>query len=286
MTKVLILGDTHGEIKDAINAVDKAVELGIDTILQVGDFGLWDKRYDGVEFLDKLNRAALDANVVVIWVDGNHEDHDRLDWYVKNNPKTTNGHVFIRTNILYSPRGLMWKMHGRTFMSVGGAVSVDKEWRLNKEGRSQARTLWWPQEQLTDAQLDGILEKHKTSRVDVLLTHDCPSNALFGQRLKNDHESLMHRQRMDRLGNAIKPKLWFHGHMHTKYDGYMFPTYESTTTVYGLDRDGSPWNMGVLDTDNMTFNWTHNPDSLFYKNLDKAEPPGEWVEWDDDGWMK
>lgn len=246
--QVMILGDLHGNARAAVHSVYTAKDAGIGTILQVGDFGLWDHELNGVKFLDELNSALVASNAMLVWVDGNHENFDRLDWYVGNNPRNRFGQVYIRSNILYSPRGCLFKLGARRFMSVGGAVSIDKSWR--KLGKS-----WWKQEQLTDGQLEDILAKHAASpgKIDVLLTHDCPTTAPFGTRIKNDPDSLVHRQRMDRLAKAVKPELWFHGHMHTKFDGYDFPAYEPTTTVYGLECDGMLENWGVLNLDAMNF---------------------------------
>jgi len=272
MGKIMVLGDTHGNIRAAKNAVAKADSLDIDTIMQVGDFGLWDHFLDGVQFLDELNTALWKNDQVLIWTDGNHENFDRLWWYLENNPKTTNGHVFIRSQILYSPRGNSWYMHGRKFMTVGGAVSIDKDYRLARETQEgKSRTLWWDQEQLTQADMDAILGRNHGT-VDYLFTHDCPTNAPFRERLKNDPDSQMHRQKMDELGKHIKPTLWFHGHMHSKYDAYDFPMYEPTTTVYGLECDGMLDNWGILDTDDNSYMWGGDYErTLFYREQDQLE---------------
>jgi len=280
MAKILVLGDTHGNIGAATYAVQNAAALDITTIIQCGDFGLWDHFKDGIDFLDELNAELMNNEIILVWVDGNHENFDRLEWYCANNPKNMWGQVFIRSNILYSPRGCKFKHEGKMFMTVGGAVSIDKAMR--KKGVS-----WWAQEQLTESDLKVITERHEASPgyIDYLFTHDCPTNAPFGERLKNDPESQAHRQRMDKLGKVIKPGLWFHGHMHSKYDGYDFPTYEPTTKVYGLECDGMVWNWGVLDTEDDSFTWGKTFDStLFYERVEKIEPQGEWVEWEDEGW--
>lgn len=272
MTKILVLGDTHGSTQEAVFAVQNAAALNIDTIIQCGDFGLWPGK-GGMDYLDELNAELMDNDIHLVWVDGNHEDFDQLERYVAHNPKNMWGQVFIRSNILYSPRGCKFKLEGKMFMTVGGAVSIDKAYR--KQGVS-----WWPQEQLTDVELDYILAKHEASpgKIDYLFTHDCPTNAPFRERLKNDPDSQVHRQRMDRLGKAVKPGMWFHGHMHTKYDGYQFPTYEPTTTVYGLECDGMVYNWGVLNTDTDEFTWgTELEASIFYGRED--------AKWQDETWL-
>lgn len=276
MTKILVLGDTHGSTHEAVFAVQNASAMNIDTIIQCGDFGLWPGK-SGMDYLDEINAEAMDENIMIVWLDGNHEDFDSLERYCKYNPKNTWGQVFIRSNILYSPRGCKFKIDNKMFMTVGGAVSVDKAWR--KAGKT-----WWPQEQLSDSDLDVILTRHEASpgKIDYLFTHDCPTNAPFEGRMKNDPESYVHRQRMDRLGKAIAPTLWMHGHMHSKYDGYDFPEYEPTTKVYGLEADGMRWNWGVLDTENDSFTWGRELEATIFYGGDPDEEP---LVWKDETWL-
>jgi hypothetical protein len=270
---VMVLGDLHGDTRAGLSAIREAHALGVQHIIQVGDFGYWPHFTDGVTFLDDLEWALEDTGIMLHWLDGNHENFDAIEAAVKNYPNDGMGRVWIRTHIRYCSRGANWKWDGKRFMTVGGAVSIDKKRRLNDEaghrGRG-ARTLWWPQEQLTEGEL--FLASRRAEQlaqrgepVDYLFTHDCPTNAPFKGRLKPDEDSHAHRQKMDRLGKVVKPKVWFHGHMHTQYDGYQFPPYESTTTVYGLECNpqgmrgygvGNYW--GILDTETDTFTYKND----------------------------
>lgn len=271
---VMVLGDVHGDVRAGTDAIRKAKELGIAHIMQVGDFGYWPHYRDGVEFLDALNFQARLSQVHLYWLDGNHENFNALEAAVKNYPNDGHGRVWIRSHIRYCSRGANWKWNGKRFMTVGGAVSVDKESRLQTEARRHSpRTLWWPQEQLQEHELFLAIRRAEQTPVDYLFTHDCPTNAPFGGRLKNDPDSLIHRQRMDQLGKGVKPKLWFHGHMHSKYDGYDFPTYDTTTTVFGLEcnpeamyRGGSENFWGVLDTDTDQFKFGPDYEQLIARD--------------------
>lgn len=246
--KVMVLGDTHGNTHWARKMVAKAKKLEVTKIIQCGDFGLWDHHEDGFPFLDAVNKECSDSGVKLYWLDGNHENHDRLEWYRKNNPKTSNGHVYIRSHILYSPRGNRWMWDEKWFMTVGGAVSIDKSGRI--PGKS-----WWAGEQLTDAQLYGI--EKAGNQADYLFTHDCSNKTPFRLRLKADIDSQIHRQKIDRVARVVQPKLWFHGHMHTKYD-WMVPLDDHAVNwaqVYGLEMDGDFWSWGILDTETDEFTW-------------------------------
>lgn len=236
-TTVMVVGDTHGYAYNAVRYVGRCADLGLNTIIQVGDFGLWDHIQSGVWFLDDLNDSCVRNDVVVYFLDGNHENHKRLAAYQKFAPKheTIDGAVHIRSNIVYLPRGTVWSLHDKTLMAVGGAVSIDRHFRTINE-------TWWLEEEFTDEQLEAI-----TSQADYLFTHDCPSNFPFPGRLIPDPDSVIHRQRMDRLGKIVQPKKWFHGHYHAAMFGYPFRHLTGVADVFGLAADGAPDSYLLLD---------------------------------------
>ena len=110
---------------------------------------------------------------------------------------------------------------------------------------------------------DELTKAHDLGHTDVLLTHDCPTYAPFKGRLKNDPDSHIHRQKIDRVVESTKAKVHFHGHMHDWYD------YENPWggKIYGLEcNDDAMWNVHarfpegsggprnhlILDTDRTT----------------------------------
>lgn len=249
MTEIMVCGDWHGDTNWAVSMVHRANRLDITKIIQCGDFGLWDHVEGGVRFLDTLNEECRRKGVKVYFVDGNHENHTRLKWYDANNPRTVAGHVYIRSHIFHVPRGCVWGWDGKTFCGVGGAVSVDKQYRLDEESKAnKPQSLWWPGEQLEDSELYTLPDK----KVDYLFTHDCPTNAPFRNRLKPDLESQIHRQRMDKVGKVLRPTLWFHGHMHEAYT-YEFSHQKGAARVFGLDMNGEPHSWGIIDTETDKF---------------------------------
>lgn len=250
------MGDVHGDLAFASRMVRHAKTLGITKILQVGDFGIWDHLPQGAYFLNTLNdnSAASRAGEEVSWyfVDGNHENHDRLTEYADNSDGTIEGFVPIRERIFHIPRGQRWVWDGVSFMGVGGAHSIDKAYR--KEGHS-----WWPGETIKSYDLFRVKE---AGQADVLLTHDCPTNAPFKQRLKNDPDSHIHRQVMDEVGKMVRPKIWFHGHMHDHYD-YFFPPFESFARVVGLEcNEGAMWNSAVRPADDYNHHLVFDTDGF------------------------
>lgn len=253
---VLVLGDTHGNTLAATQAVDYARDHGVKTIVQVGDFGLWDHMPNGVKFLDTLNERLRLRGVKMYVVGGNHENWDRWDWYTEHNPKDYHGFTYLRSHIRIAPKVHYWNWEGKRCLMVGGAVSVDKPWRV--KGMS-----WWPGESL---KWDEVQQATKVGPVDYFFTHDCSNRTPWKDRLKPDLDSQMHRQQIDTVLGATTPKVHFHGHMHTRYDWVNLTGNDKWTQTYGLECDGDWDNMGILNIRTGEFQFRsslhHDPKAL------------------------
>lgn len=263
------MGDTHGAKGEIKRAVGRAKEYECQAVVQVGDFGFWEHQVSGFWFLEHVSKRALEADIPFYFIDGNHENHTLLRAKYgpggeKHKP-TVEGFWEIRPHLYYIPRGTRWEWADVSLMGVGGAYSIDKAWRLQKEREKLGlyyhdatgsdnvpHTLWWPEEEITLEEFDKVVA---AGTADILFTHDCPSNAPFLNRLKPDVQSQMHRSRMDEIGRAVQPKLWFHGHMHEFYN-YEFRTHEDNyAKVIGLECDGMQRNWVIFDTDELRKSW-------------------------------
>ncbi len=232
MTKFMVVGDTHGNTNFAYSMCHNAKNNGIDTIYQVGDFGLWDHAPDGVKYLDNLNRESEKCGVTWYWVPGNHENYDSLAAHRATNGLDERGFVKIRDRILSTDKALVWTHDGIVFGAVGGAVSIDRAYRI--EGKS-----WWPQENTTmdDVTLFRSQVKSVFNSVDVLLTHDSPTTLPeWPGFVKDDVLSQRNREAMDMVYESANAVVAFHGHYH-KHLAYKF----RDTAVIGLscDDDGA-----------------------------------------------
>ena len=72
----------------------------------------------------------------------------------------------ITDSIYYEIRGEIYNLNGKICLSLGGAESIDKEFR--KEGIS-----WWPQEQITEDDIRRARKnlKRYSYKVDYIFTH-------------------------------------------------------------------------------------------------------------------
>lgn len=245
MAQFLFVGDSHGDTSFVSAVCKYAQALGITTVIQLGDFGIWDHTKSGENFLDTLNSNAEKRGVKWLFVAGNHENYDRLEEYqreaeAKEYPEYVNGGMVpIRDNILWVGRANHWKQDGVTFGAIGGAVSIDRYSR--RQGDS-----WWPQESTNIEDLRVLYERvWLDGPVDVLLTHDAPDSLpVFPGFIKDDPMSNANRAIVTQAGLVAQPQYWFHGHYHRelKYEFDRFAlgkektaSGEGPTKVYGLD---------------------------------------------------
>lgn len=256
MSRLLIAGDWHGNHVWAKKIIDVAHAEDIDKMIQVGDFGVWPGA-EGKDYLKILSRYLVKRDVKLYFVPGNHEDYNQIDEWTRSLPRNEDGHIEVEPNLFYAGKVNAWTWEGKRFASVGGAVSIDKKWRKLNES-------WWQQETLSSQE---ELAAINLGKVDYLFTHDCPSSHPF-VGLKNDVESDIHRYTMTKIGRALQPEFWFHGHMHW-FKEYLFEHQKGITQVFGLDADSKaskwpelPRHTRVLDTDlddvyaiNKHFNW-------------------------------
>ncbi len=226
--KVMVSGDWHANIDHAQRTIEFAHRSGADTIVQVGDFGFWTPGKGTAEFLSRLRATVARHEIHVYWLDGNHEDHSRREEFSS-----------IDTDYLtYLPRGHRWEWWGKTWMAVGGAVSVDKAMRV--PGVS-----WWPEEELSDA---DVAHACRPGPVDIVVAHDCPKGVNIpgvgpdtkaGVRGDWPMHVLLdaeeHRAKLRTIWSAHQPELWIHGHYHISYEFWL-----RTTRFIGLGRDGNP----------------------------------------------
>ena len=150
--RVLAVGDIHGETGHLKNALARAVKLGVDAIVQVGDFWLADDRWHDHDPLEAAFMwAAHDAPLPVVVVDGNHEAWPALrkltatpaaqEAFASRRPLHLGGSLW------WAWRGSVWQWAEARCGALGGAVSPDRRDRDVRRWR-------WSDEAITQGDLD------------------------------------------------------------------------------------------------------------------------------------
>lgn len=225
--RIAFAGDWHANTRWACTMIEHAKDLGAECIVHLGDYGM---RY-ARDFRQSIQRALYRTGLNLYFLDGNHEDFARLYDF----PLTADGTRKVSARVFHLPRGHRFTWGGLRFLACGGAVSVDRHRRV--EGTS-----WWPEEQVTAADIARCEEGGLT---DVLLSHDCPTGIDIPHLDKTSgffpaealRVSETHRAKLLAIAAATKPKLIFHGHYHRAYTARVNLGW-GPVRVQGLDCDG------------------------------------------------
>lgn len=234
--RIAFAGDWHGNFRYTQKALSYAAEGGADVVIQVGDFGVWSP----YNYVRAVGEEAALLGLQVFFVDGNHEDHP---WLNAQPTRLCDGFRVLHDNVAHIPRGTIWEWDGTTFLGLGGAHSVDRQWRTPSVD-------WFPEETLTYGQL---FEASQALNIDVMVTHDCPAGVeipgIAGNPFGFPKEEIAladkHREMLGYVVDNVKPGVLVHGHYHVNYSDM-----RGETSIIGLDCDGRPLadNIFFMDT--------------------------------------
>ena len=231
---IYITGDIHGDpIRFSTNIFPEQKEMTKDDyVIICGDFGLvWDYKGESKYECNWLNWLE-EKPFTTLFVDGNHECHDRLDQYPVEEWKS--GKVsFIRPSVIHLKRGQVFEIENKKFFTFGGASSHDisagilepddpdfkkKQRKLNKNPYALYRVnhrTWWERELPSEEEMQNgfdNLEKHNW-KIDYIVTHTPPASiiTLLGQGL---YEQDKLTEYLEEIKCQSEYNYWFAGHMH------------------------------------------------------------------------
>lgn len=249
MSVVALAGDWHGNLPWARARITDVAERGVALILHLGDFGIWPGN-SGKKYLYQLEKVCAEFGVGIWVTPGNHEDWGRLTlrWA---NPKQAGRPLHLTEHIAVLPRGYRFELEGRSFVSLGGAPSVDLA------NRSQG-TDWWPEEMITE---DDVANVIKGGYADVMLAHDAPLAPYEVPRVayvRTHNEwgwpdralayARVGAERMHEAFLGVGPRLFAHGHYHVNGEATIqLPGRDHETRIWSLNCDGIGGNIRYLD---------------------------------------
>lgn len=246
---IYITGDCHGSFaRFGPYIFPEQLEMTKDDyVIICGDFGgVWELDTEGEQWREQFagnnhNARVKCENMQLDWlesrpfttlfVDGNHENYDRLNAYPIEEWHGGRVHK-IRPSVIHLMRGEVFDLCGRTFFAFGGASShdirggilepatIDYKEKLNEARKDTApfrinHVSWWKEELASDKEkINGFknLEKYDYN-VDFIVSHCCSTstqNILGGGRYKPDHET----DYLDDVRAKTEFTKWFFGHYH------------------------------------------------------------------------
>ena len=248
---IYVTGDTHTEPSRLSNKnfPEQAEMTKEDYVVILGDFGLVfaapDESREEKYWLDWLEERPF----TMLFVDGNHENFDRLDAYPVE--EWHGGKIQkIRPSVIHLMRGEIYDIDGASVFTFGGAASRDisglateEELKANyaagvldsqapdyKEKIRRLKSLkretgsapyrvfretWWPQEMPSEEEMNrGLknLEAHD-SKVDFIFTHEAPSSVVAAG-WPGEYKAYRFSQYLEEVRQKTQYHTWFFGHYH------------------------------------------------------------------------
>lgn len=239
--RIFVTGDTHGDFgrfKALAFPIQKELDKE-DYVIICGDFGMiWTAASDDVTPADAESEQEtwwLDwlesLPFTLLFVDGNHENFDRLNRYPVEEWHGGKVHK-IRPSVIHLMRGQVFELAGKTFFTFGGARSHDISDGIleldDPDLREKMRSLdkqnalyrvnhisWWKEEMPSKEEMEEGLEnlkKHK-NKVDYIITHCCSGKV---QLMIDKHFDKMDELNdyFDEIRRVCEYEKWFFGHYH------------------------------------------------------------------------
>lgn len=248
-TTVALMGDVHANVAWIQKTIPFLRRNGVHTIYQVGDLGYWGP---GDPFIKSLEHWLDLAQIDLFCTPGNHENWAALDLLFAADPGSP---VALSPHVTMLPRGFRWSHGGRSLLSLGGAPSIDFEYRTPLKN-------WWPSEVLTEADVERAIAG---GPVDIMLTHDAPEHgteAVRKIRVPSDDpqfswgaEALAYADAgtalLERAYRGVHPDLLVHGHYHAA-DSIVLP---SGQQIFSMGKDNGRGNLALLDLGTLDVTW-------------------------------
>jgi 3-oxoacid CoA-transferase subunit A len=176
---------------------------------------------------DRKNKEAINNTGFRLYcVRGNHEERPQnissmrlqFDFLVSQ-------FVYIERdfpNIRYLVDGVEYLIDGRGVLILGGAYSVDKEYRLSKFVDKNGWTGWFKEEQLSQKEMGTISKWCSGKEYDTVISHTCPYSwrptDLFLKSIDQSKVDNSMELWMDNFKDEITWKHWYWGHYHADRD--------------------------------------------------------------------
>ena len=199
---IYITGDTHGDIdfSKLLSLKDKNLTYD-DCLIICGDAGIcW-----SYSLFWKFKEMYSSLGCTIIFIDGNHENFEMLNNMPLVEYKGALMHR-IDKHIFHVLRGEIMTINDKTFLCIGGAVSIDKAYRT-------PYLSWWPEEEITYHDIDNALDNLKkvNNKVDYVITHCVDTKTVlkeFGFRRDVCTDQLIF------IDRVVDYKHWYFGHYH------------------------------------------------------------------------
>lgn len=195
------VGDIHG-MAEHVAAIDSAaVEAGVNTIVQVGDFGI---HWPGIKCPLAKYFNSRTSGPTWLTCGGNHDNWPKF--FEAAAEQGEPNLVELATGCYFVQRGCVHTISGIKHIFFGGAESTDKHMRV--EGRT-----WFSEETPGYGEFSNFAGNLESERPEVVVTHEAPSRVPIS-KLNRDRMPTPRSLDNILLHGEHKPSRWYFGHHH------------------------------------------------------------------------
>ena len=240
---IIVSGDIHGDFNQLVFKLCIQYQLTDTLLIVAGDCGFGFEKKEYYEQMVRRNTKRMNqANNWIVFVRGNHD-----------NPAYFDGVMFNFKRFIAVPNYTILQACNHTILCVGGAISIDRIYRINEWNKRKyrlhlndsqenniSRNLYWKNEApIYDS--DKMNAIRTSFLIDTVVTHTAPSHCeLFSksnlnQWAENDlsliEDIQFERKTMDMLLHHLKTdnhpiNHWYYGHFHQSWhsaiDGILY----------------------------------------------------------------
>ena len=224
INRVFIRGDTHGDYDWLREWCNDNNTTRDDILIILGDSGI---RFEGALTARECARKSFIRSmpITIFCVRGNHDrpfvNQWQLDCELVNCPFLDDKnppmwHDIEYSNIWYFMDYGVYYIKNKSFLIVGGAYSVDKDWRIFNHWT------WYPEEQLTVDEWLDLFDLTYDRGFNYVLTHTCPYDwrptDLFMKSVDQSKIDSTTEEQLQYLSSIISWEHWYWGHFHGDRD--------------------------------------------------------------------
>lgn len=216
MGRFFLTGDTHGNFTRIYNFCQRFNTTKDDIMCILGDAGI--NYYLGTKDY-KLKDVLADLPITLFCIHGNHEERPfNIPTYKEK--KWNGGMVYYEEefpNLLFAKDGEIYTINGKKCLVIGGAYSVDKDYRLSMG------YAWFKDEQ-PSREIVKYVEKQitKQKHFDIVLSHTCPIETepkhMFLPFIDQSKVDKTTELILQRVADLITFDAWYFGHFHGHWD--------------------------------------------------------------------
>lgn len=210
---IYVTGDTHGSYRRLRRFFNRKPVGKDDILIVLGDTGL---NYYGDDRDVPHRKSAARLPLTLLCLRGNHDRHP-ASLPANRAEKRFGGLVYADEqypDVLFAEDGEIYCMEGKSVLTIGGAYSIDKQWRL------QHGYNWFSDEQISSVCMRGIEDRLAAMnwQVDTVLTHTCPLRyepvEAFYKHIDQSGVDKRMEVWLDSIEERLSYRQWLCGHFH------------------------------------------------------------------------